>query len=109
MLINEDYCGSTPLIIERIEPGTYRVTFSRFGYTKLSVPVRVESGKTTGVSGALIPLTGSLDITTSPPGARILLDTAYLGITPVILPNITVENHMLTIVKKKGISTLNKW
>jgi hypothetical protein len=68
VLIDDVYRGSTPLIIERIKPGTYRVAFSRFGYTILSTPVRVESGKTTKVSGALIPFTGSLDITTCPQG-----------------------------------------
>jgi hypothetical protein len=42
VLIDDIYRGSTPLIIESIEPGTYGVTFSRFGYTKLSTSVRVE-------------------------------------------------------------------
>ena len=100
MLINDIYRGSTPLIIERIEPETYGVTFSRFGYAKLSTPVRVESGKTTEVRGALIPLTASLDIITSPTGARILLDTINLGVTPVSLPNLTVGNYTLTVVKE---------
>jgi hypothetical protein len=100
VLINDVYRGSTPLIIERIEPGTYGVTFSRFGYAKLSTPLRVESGKTTEVSGALIPLTGSLDITSSPAGARILLDAVNQGVTPVSLPDITVGNHTLTVVKE---------
>jgi hypothetical protein len=100
VLINDVYRGSTPLIIERIEPGTYGVTFSRFGYAKLSTPLRVESGKTTEVSGALIPLTGSLDITSGPAGARILLDAVNQGVTPVSLPDITVGNHTLTVVKE---------
>jgi len=100
VLIDDVYRGSTPLIIEKIEPGTYSVTFSRIGYTKLSTPVQVASGKTTEVSGALIPFTGSVDITTSPSGARILLDTVYLGTTLVRLSNITVGNRTLTIVKE---------
>ena len=62
--------------------------------------MRVELGKTTEVRGALIPLTGSLDIITSPTGARILLDTIHLGVTPVSLPNLTVGNYTLTVVKE---------
>jgi len=62
--------------------------------------VRVELGKTTEVRGALIPLTGSLDIITSPTGARILLDTINLGVTLVSLPNLTVGNYTLTVVKE---------
>ena len=57
--------------------------------------MRVESGKTTEVSGTLIPLTGSLEITTIPEGARILLGTINLGVTPISLPNMTVGNHTL--------------
>jgi len=104
VIIDGEYRGSTPLIIERIEPGTYGVTFSRFGYKKLSTPVRVESGKTTEVSGMLIPLTGSLDIITIPDGARILLDTINLGVTPISLPNMTVGNHTLTVLKERYVS-----
>jgi hypothetical protein len=67
VFIDNVYRGNTPLTLVRIEPGTYGVTFSRFGYAKLSMPVREESG-TTEVNVALIPLTGSLDITSSPVG-----------------------------------------
>jgi hypothetical protein len=100
VLIDDVFRGSTSLIIKKIEPGTYGVTFSRHGYTKLSMPVGVVSGKTTEVNGTLIPLTGSLDITTSPSGARILLDTINLGVTPVSLTEMTVGNHTLTVVKE---------
>jgi hypothetical protein len=100
VLIDNVYHGSTPLIVEEIEPGIYGVTFSRFGYAKLFTPVRVESGKTTEVSGKLISVTGSLDITTSPAWARILLDAVNLGITTVSRPNMTAGNHTLTVVKE---------
>ena len=105
VIIGEDYRGSTPLTIGGIEPGTYTVTFSRFGYTKLSTPVRVESGKTTEVSGTLIPLTGSLEITTSPTGARILLDSVNQGISPLTLENLTMGNHTLTVIKEGHVTT----
>lgn len=81
------------------------MTFSRFGYSKLSTPVRVESGKTTVVSGTLIPLTGSLEITTSLPGAWILLDNVSLGIGLVTLANLTMGNHTLTVVKEGYVTT----
>ena len=79
VLIDNVYRGSTPLTLGALEPGTYGVTFSRYGYAKLSTAVRVESGKTTEVSGVLLPSTGLLDVTTSPPGAWILLDSNNHG------------------------------
>ena len=104
VLIDDVYHGSTPLTVGSIEPGAYQVTFSRFGYAKLSTPVGVESGKTTEVSAALVPLTGSLDITTSPTGAWILLDAINRGVTPIAIPDMTVGNHTLT-VGKEGYGT----
>jgi hypothetical protein len=104
VLIDNVYRGSTSLTIEWIEPGNYGVTFSRFGYAKLSAPMRVESVKTTEISGALIPLTGSEDITTSPPVAWILHDSINQGVSPISLPNMTVENHTLTAGKEGYIT-----
>ena len=105
VLLGENYKGSTPLTIDGIEPGTYTVTFSRFGYFRLSVPVHVEAGKTTTVHGTLIPLTGSLEITTNPQGARILLDSADQGVSPVTVTNISAGNHTVTAIKEGYITT----
>jgi hypothetical protein len=105
VVIGDEYRGRTPLTIGGIEPGTYTVTFSRFGYSKLSTPVHVEPGKTTEVKGTLLPLTGSLEITSSPPGARILLDTVNQGICPLMLANITRGNHTLTAEKEGYVTT----
>ena len=105
VLLGEIYRGSTPLTIDGIDPGTYTVTFSRFDYSRLSVPVRVEAGKITAVSGTLIPVTGSLEITTSPSGARIMLDSADQGTSPATLANISAGNHTLTVIKEGYITT----
>ena len=100
VLIDDVFRGRTPLIIETIDPGPYRVTFSRSGFAKLSTPVWVDSAKTTEVSGELMPLTGSLNITTIPPGTNIFLDTIAGGVTPLSIPDIPVGNHTLTFEKE---------
>jgi hypothetical protein len=105
VLLGEIYRGSTPLTIDGIDPGTYTVTFSRFDYSRLSVPVRVEAGKITAVNGTLIPLTGSLEITTSPSGAHIVLDSADQGTSPATLTNISAGNHTLTVINEGYITT----
>lgn len=105
VVIDENYRGSTPLIIGGIVPGTYTVTFSRFGYTRTSIPVRVVAGGITEVTATLLPLTGSLEIITSPPGAQVLLDSVDQGIGPVTLTNFTGGNHTLTVVKEGYVTT----
>jgi hypothetical protein len=98
--IGETYRGLTPLTIQEVDPGSYLVTFSKTGYVNLSTPARVEPGKTTQVNGILDPTTGSLAINTSPQGARILIDTAEWGTAPVVISNLTSENHTVTVIKE---------
>ena len=100
VVIDKTYRGSTPLTIEGLAPGTHTVTFSQFGYFPLSVPVSVRAGEITEVSGTLLPLTGSLEIITSPPEARIQLDSVDQGTSPLTLKNITTGNYTLTVIKE---------
>jgi len=107
VVVNEVYRGRTPLTLEEIDPGSYTVTFSRFGYTKFSTPVKVVSGKITEVTATLVPETGSLAVNTSPMGAQLALDGILIGQSPVTLTGITVGNHTLTI-QKEGFAPVNQ-
>ena len=100
VVINGVYKGSTPLVLEGVDPGTYTVTLSHFGYRKFSTPIKVESGKLTEVNATLVPETGTIAVNTSPAGARILIDGVAVGIAPVTLTNIAVGNHTLTIERE---------
>jgi len=100
VVLEGQYYGQTPLTLDGLKPGTYNVTFSRFGYTQQTLPVTVEPGMRAEIDVTLIPTTGSLNIATSPGGGRILLDGADAGISPVTLTNIPAGNHTLTAVKE---------
>lgn len=100
LVIDGEYKGKTPLTLDNVNPGMYTVNFSRFGYTGFSIPARVEAGKTTEVTATLFPLSGSLAVNTSPPGARVLLDGTEAGISPITLANITAGNHNITLEKE---------
>ena len=91
------------MIIDGIEPGTYTVTFSHFGYRKFSTPVKVEPGKMTEVTATLVPETGSIAVNSSPAGARVLLKGVAVGFAPVTLTNIVVGNHTLSL-ENEGFS-----
>jgi hypothetical protein len=100
VVLDGEYRGASPLILEGLEPGTYNVTFSRFGYTQKTLPVTVEAGMRAEIAVTLIPATGSLCITTSPGGGRLMLDGADAGISPVTLTNIPAGNHTITAAKE---------
>jgi hypothetical protein len=97
VVVNNGYKGRTPLTLEGLEPGTYNVTFSRFGYYKLSTPVKVESGSVSEVTASLVQETGGLAINTSPAGARVMIDGADAGFSPFISTNLSVGNHTINV------------
>ena len=43
VVVNNAYKGPTPLTLNGLSPGTYNVTFSRFGYYPFSTTVPVEN------------------------------------------------------------------
>ena len=96
----------TPLIVSGLEPGTYNVTFTHFGYAGLSTPVTVQAGSVSEVNATLVMLTGSLFVNTTPAGARLTLDASTAGMSPATLPNLTPGNHTLSVAKD-GFVTQN--
>jgi hypothetical protein len=99
VMVNGEYRGKTPLKISGLSPGNYAVTFSRTGFIGLSTSVPVEEGKISEVTGTLQPETGTLAVNSTPPGARVLLDGAGAGFSPVVLTNLSADNHTLTLEK----------
>ena len=97
VVINNLYKGMTPLNVSGLNPGTYNVTLSHFGYAKLSMPVTVQAGSVSDVNATLVALTGSVFVNTTPAGARLTLDGLTAGISPATLPNITQGNHLLNV------------
>jgi hypothetical protein len=107
LMINGEYRGKTPLGLRGLSPGMYAVTFSRFGFMELSTRVQVGQGQIAEVTATLRPKTGTLAVNTTPPGARVLLDGADAGISPVVLANISAENHTVTL-EKDGFVTATR-
>jgi hypothetical protein len=95
--VNGDPRGTTPLLLSGLSPGTYAVTFAKSGFVDLSTQVIVQAGRNSEVIATLQPKTGTLAVNSSPPGARVLLDGAYAGLSPVELVNISADNHTIGV------------
>ncbi len=106
VVVNNMYKGMTPLIVSGLKPGTYNVTFTRFGYAGLSTPVTVQAGSLSEVNATLVMLTGSLFVNTTPAGARLTLDASTNGVSPATFQNLTPGNHTLSVAKN-GFVTQN--
>jgi hypothetical protein len=88
---------TTPRTISGVTTGTHTVRCSMSGYTDQSQSVTVSAGKTSTVKLTLArqgPVTGSLSVSSSPPGARIYLDGTDTGYTtPRTISGVTAGTH----------------
>ena len=99
VVINSNYRGKAPLTLDNLDPGTYTVTVSKFGFTPFTTTTNVRSGERTEIAATLPAERGTLIVNTTPPGANVSVDGTMAGITPVTLMNLLPGNHTVTIVK----------
>ena len=92
---------ATPITLENVPAGDHVVTLKLDGYADASVPLTVISDETATVDLTLTTLTGSLAVTSTPEGARILIDGAETGnVTNATLDGIAVGTHTVTVTKE---------
>ena len=106
ILINGKNMGSSPdsglLVLYTIPRGYYQVEARKPGYTSISDNLYVDDNAVTTYKVSLIPSPlGSLEVKSVPDNADIYMDNKNVGLTPVILNDITVGEHTV-IIKKEG-------
>ena len=59
-----------------------------------------------GITGALIPKPGSMDVSSEPAGAEVYVNGNKMGTTPMLVENLAEGSHKLRIVKKGSSGNL---
>ena len=98
---NIDQKITTPATITNLTPGSHTVKLTSPGYQDWTGTVTIVAGTTQYINPTLPPLTttGSLEITTIPPGARVYLDnTDQQKVTPATITNLTAGSHPYKLV-----------
>lgn len=95
------YRGTTPLTISNVKVGKHTIKVTKKGYYDHSETVRVRENTTAYVSARLrpIPKTGSIYINSTPSYAKVYLDDAYRGRTPLTISNLEVGEYQIKISK----------
>ena len=114
VMINEQDWGKTPLSLQDVAFGLHHVEIHYDGYESVSrdvtltadgavAAVSVNLGLTSTLSpasGARIAsgnVAGSMFVKSRPSRARVLLDDQLVGMTPILLPDVTVGGHRVRI------------
>jgi hypothetical protein len=105
--LNGGYLGVTsasgPVLIQNLNPGTSTIIFMKSGYQDYTTTEQISAGSITRVSAvlqpaSLSPSTGTAEFISSPGGAQVKVNNAYLGITPLTLRNVRVDPSILYTV-----------
>ncbi|MCU0630256.1 MAG: PEGA domain-containing protein [Methanoregulaceae archaeon] len=90
--VDTDYQGSTspgsPLDVVGLSQGTHTVVLKKSGYQDFTTTTNIRPGQTSQVSVTLVPSgqppsTASVQISSDPSGADVLINNGYVGITPL--------------------------
>jgi hypothetical protein len=84
--VDGNYQGTSPVSVGAMSVGAHQVELHLVGYEVLTATENVAAGQGTVVNLAMVPYSslsdsGSLDITSNPPGALVYLDGIYKGFT----------------------------
>ena len=100
-LLDGSATQTTPANFTDVSPGVHTVSISKDGYNPYSTSVTVSAGAQSVVFAALSPVihSGSLTVTTNPPGSLILLNDIAYGFTPAHIDAISAGTYNLQLVK----------
>lgn len=105
--LNDSNTGKvTNAMLEKLPPGEHNLKLAMEGYMGWDTMVTLSGGKTVAVSAMLEKATGSLQVNTTPKGAKVLINGEKTGkVTNVLIGDLPAGMHKLTLVMANG----RKW
>lgn len=97
VLLNGQSAGVTPLDRPQQEAGHLRVTLRYPQHVELIREVDLKQGGQVELSETLTPAYGRFEVTSTPPGAELLVDGRSRGVTPVTLDKLPQGRHRLLL------------
>ena len=81
LTMDDNYVGKTPLTLTPIKPGVHTLKAELAGYAPVFKTVVLENGSVLTEEFKFESILGWIEVTTTPPGAKILLDGKAVGTT----------------------------
>ncbi len=99
VFMDEEYMGVTPFRTGRIPAGSCQLRFAKDKHKDKLNTVVVERGQDKEVNIRLLPVKGSIAVSSDPPGAAVYLDGEIKGDTPVFIYGAMIGQYSLKLVK----------
>ena len=107
VVVDDEEIGSTPLRVER-KAGTYDLQLHKQGWQSVSQSLKFQANTETLLPAfVLAKAPGTVSLTTTPPGATVLVDGSSRGTTPLELELSGDAEHEI-VVDKQGYSRLSR-
>lgn len=100
MEVDDAHRGKTPLLVHDFPLGRHRVKVSALGYLPKNFDVTVNDRTPQRLDATLISDSARLVITSTPAGARVVLDKTDIGVTPLEVPKVSSGAHTVDIILK---------
>jgi len=105
VLVDGERRGVTPLTLT-LAPGAHTLTVQN-GSDKRVVPLTIAAGSDVTQSldmktAAPVALFGKLSVATDPPGARVRVDGHSSGVSPIVVADLTAEEHTVVVAGDTG-------
>jgi hypothetical protein len=101
VLIDGKVAGTTPFTTE-LAAGPHVLEFRRLKATRKMEVVVVAGGSTVGRLDWTSKRTGSLQVSSVPPGARVTIDRRARGVTPVTVDGLSPGSHVVVLESADG-------
>jgi len=88
-----------------LRKGVHTIEVKKDKYYSQTKKIDMKAGVTETLPFTLLPINGSLSITSSPPDAEIFIEGKSYGFTPKIIPEIIIGTYEITL-KKEGYATI---
>jgi hypothetical protein len=93
--------GTTPITMKDVISDTHTLTLTKDGYKSKTVPFVLSAGGAENIDEVLEQLTGSIQISSNPPGASIYIDGVIKGNSPETVPGVLPGSYTVRLVKEE--------
>ena len=99
IFIDDVQIGKSPVQIKNLKTGLYLIKAVKEGYLTLEKKINITSTEIQSLVFNLSKEAGAIKVISEPTGATVLCDNIMIGVTPVLITNLSTGFHLIRVTK----------